>query len=181
LTRCPAAPTVAVFVLVSALFAASPVLADETPPPVTTPTSTTPEAPPPDPYKAPAPASKPKTSSKPAHVVRSTPVSRTPVRTYAPPVASAPVSAARPVRSHTRKVVHKRKTRVVHKHVAPKSKPLEPVEVTFNPFAKFVAASDFVAISGDADRRDRYLRYAGLAFALLACAGLSLHLQAVRR
>ena len=75
-----------------------------------------------------------------------------------------------------RKVSHKRRARVVHRAPAP-----QPVKVTFNPFANFVAASNlsFAGTSSDNDRR-RYLSLAGFAFALLAAAGLSLHLLSAR-
>jgi hypothetical protein len=65
----------------------------------------------------------------------------------------------------------------VHRHLAPKPK---PVKVTFNPFANFVAASSVLTTTEDTNDRGRYLRLAGLAFALLALAGLSLQLLAVR-
>jgi hypothetical protein len=61
--------------------------------------------------------------------------------------------------------------------VAPKPK---PVKVTFNPFANLVAASTILSSATDSSDRDRYLVFAGLAFAVLAVAGLSLHVFAVR-
>jgi hypothetical protein len=54
------------------------------------------------------------------------------------------------------------------------------VRVTFNPFAKLVAASNLLAVSEDTSDRSRYLGLAGFAFAVLAAAGLSLHTLAVR-
>jgi hypothetical protein len=165
------APAVATIIVLAALCCVSAARGDNAPPTVTSPTSTTPDAPPPDPYHPPAPQSKPK---RPA-VVHSAPV-----RTYTPPPPAAPVRSARPrqtVGPRPAKAVHKRKVRPVHRHVAPKPK---PVKVTFNPFANFVAASNALATTEDSSDRDRYLRLAGLAFALLALAGLSLQLLAVR-
>jgi len=74
-------------------------------------------------------------------------------------------------------VVHKRKARVVHRHVVPKPK---PVKVTFNPFANFVATSSLLGTAADTSDRNRYLWLAGFAFALLAVAGLSMHVLALR-
>jgi hypothetical protein len=59
--------------------------------------------------------------------------------------------------------------------VAPK-----PVKVTFAPFANLAASADISLSTGDGGHRDRFLRFAGLAFALLAAAGLSLHVTALR-
>jgi hypothetical protein len=177
------APAVATLVLVAALWVAAPARADEAPPPVTT--STTPDAPPPDPYHAPPKQSKPKVAApkRSAPVVRATPPVRSaPTRSYTPPavIPSAPVRslpARKAARPHVRKAAHKPKRHVAHRTVAPKPK---PVKVTFNPFAGFVATANFVAVPGDSSGRDRYLWLAGLAFALLAVAGLSLHLLSVR-
>jgi hypothetical protein len=183
------APAVAIAAVVAVLCFAPAALADESPPP-TPPASTTPDAPPPDPYHPPAPSSKPKTSApkRSVPVVHSAPTPRT--RSYAPPVTqrsyTPPVThAAAPVRSapthrvkHARvkKPAHKpRKHVVVHRHVAPK-----PVKVTFAPFADLVATADISLSTDDGGRRDRYLQFAGLAFALLAAAGLSLHVTALR-
>jgi hypothetical protein len=63
--------------------------------------------------------------------------------------------------------------------VAPKPKP-KPVKVTFNPFANLVAASAILATTDASGDRDRYLRFAGLAFAVLAGAGLCLHVLSIR-
>jgi hypothetical protein len=170
------APAVAVLVAVAAVCFVSPARADSGPPPATTPTSTTPDAPPPDPYTPPA-KTKPRQTSP--TVVHAAPVYHAPVRTYTPPAPTvrAPVYQA-PHRSRPAKVVHhKRKRHVVHRHVAPKPK---PVKVTFNPFANLVAASTILSSASDTSDRDRYLVFAGLAFAVLAVAGLSLHVFAVR-
>jgi hypothetical protein len=174
------APAVAIVVVLAAVCCVSSARADNAPPP-TTPTSTTPEAPPPDPYKAP-PKVTPKASQprRSAPVVHSAPVYHAPVRTYTPVVPAVGTRAAQPRRTsrpRPAKVVHKRKARVVHRHIAPKPK---PVKVTFDPFANFVAASSVLGTSGDTNDRARYLWFAGFAFAVLALAGLSLQAVAVR-
>jgi hypothetical protein len=179
------APAVATAIVMVALCCVASARADSVPPPATTPTSTTPDAPPPDPYKPPAPVSKPKPVTKPA-VVHSTPVYRAPVRTYTPPAPSPTVRQRIVVPQHTSrqrhvKAAHRHKPRVVHRHrhVAPKPKP-KPVKVTFNPFANLIAASTVLdAASGSSDRQ-RYLWFAGFAFAALALAGFSLQVLATR-
>jgi hypothetical protein len=175
------APAVATVVLLVALCCVASARADSVPPPATTPTSTTPDAPPPDPYKPPAPVSKPKPVTKPTVVVHSAPVYRAPVPTYTPPAPSPTVRQPIVVPQHTSrprhvKAVHRHKARVVHqRHAAPK-----PVKVTFNPFANLVAASTVLdAASGSSDR-ERYLWFAGFAFAALALAGFSLQVLATR-
>ncbi len=178
------APAVATVVVLAALCCVPAAWADSGAPPTTTPTSTTPDAPPPDPYTPPAPASKPKPVARPT-VVHSAPVYHAPVRTYTPTYTPAPAPTVRvrtvqphhPSRTHRAKVAHRHKARVVHRHVPANPK---PVKVTFNPFANLVAASSVLdAASGSSDR-DRFLRLAGLAFAVLAAAGLSLHTLVVR-
>lgn len=167
------APAVAALVVLAALCFASPVRADDAPPPA----STTADAPPPDPYHPPARPPAPK-QTKPA-VVHSAPVYRSPVRTYTPPAPAVSVSTARPQRTtrpRPAKATHKRKARVV-RHVAPKPK---PVKVTFNPFANFVAASSVFGTSDGRSDRERYLWLVGFAFAVLAVGGLSLHYLSVR-
>jgi hypothetical protein len=62
-------------------------------------------------------------------------------------------------------------------HVVPKPK---PVKVTFNPFVNLVASSTLLATAADNGDRGHYLWFAGLAFALLATAGMSLHVLSVR-
>ena len=169
------APAVAIVVVISALCCCSLARADDAPPPATTPTSTTPNAPPPDPYHQPAPQPKPKPKQTAPTVVHSAPV-----RSYTPSAPAVPVRTSQPrqtVRPRPAKAVHKRKARVVHPHVAPKPK---PVKVTFNPFANFVAASTVLGTTEDTGDRNRYLWLAGLAFAALALAGLSLQVLAVR-
>ena len=173
------APAVAIAVLVSALCCAPAVLADATPPP-TTPPPTTPDAPPPDPYHPPAASPKPRTSppKRSAPVVHAAP--RSPTRSYSPPVTqaapvrSAPTRGAKPARAK-KVAAHNARKHVARRHVAPK-----PVKVTFAPFANLAASADISLLTGDGDHRDRYLWPAGLAFALLAVAGLSLQLLSTR-
>jgi len=100
-----------------------------------------------------------------------------PVQTYAPPatpVVGGQAVQPRPTsRPQPAKDVHKRKA--VRRHVAPK-----PVKVTFAPFANFVAAPNLSLVTSDDRDRTRYLWLAGFAFAVLAAAGLSLHVMSVR-
>jgi hypothetical protein len=186
-----------------ALSSAAVAWADEAPPPPPTPTTTTPEAPPPDPYSAPAkpPPSKPKSTTRPTtHVTRSAPAA--PARSYTPPVQSrsstpsysaptytrptyrAPTyrAPATRVRTHraVKKVAHKPRKHVVHKRAKPKP---APVKVTLAPLAHVLAAAKSplpVATSSSDSGKDPYLWLAGLAFALVAIGGLSLHLLSVR-
>jgi len=180
------APAVAILIVVAALCCCSMARAADGPPASTSPTPTTPDAPPPDPYKPPAPAAKPKPAPPPrasTHVVHSAPVTRAP--SYSPPavIPVAPVHhatthrARRVVRAHPRKVVHKSRPR---RHVAPRHVAPKPVKVNFNPFATFVASSTALATAGAGSDRGRYLWLAGFAFAVLAVAGLSVHVLSVR-
>ena len=104
-----------------------------------------------------------------------------PARVYTPPapVVRAPTyQAPHRVRPGPAKVAqHKRKARVARRHVAAKPK---PVRVTFTPFARLVATSSLLVSSENTSDRNRYLRLAGFAFAVLALAGLSLHYLSVR-
>jgi hypothetical protein len=170
------APAVAIAVFVGVLCCAPVALADATPPP---PATTTPDAPPPDPYHPPAPSPKPKSSApkRSTPVVHSAPAVRT--RSYSLPVTSVGSVRSVPARGkqvRAKKAAHKPRKHVVHRPVAPK-----PVKVTFAPFANLaVATADINLPTGDGGPRDRYLRFAGLAFALLAVAGLCLHMTALR-
>ena len=173
------APAVAAVIVFAAVCCVSPARGDSGTTPPAAPTSTTPDAPPPDPYQPPAKASPKPRQIRPV-VVHSAPVYHPPVRTYTPPAPVVHVRTYQPARvSRPRpaKVVHRRKPRVVHRHAAPKPK---PVRVTFNPFARLVAASNLLAVPEDTSDRSRYLWLAGFAFAVLALAGLSLHTLAVR-
>jgi hypothetical protein len=197
-TRRGAKLVLACAVVTGALWSGAAAWADETPP-APTPTTTTPEAPPPDPYKAPAkpPPAKPKSTSRPT-----TPVTRSaPARTYTPPVQSrpstptynaptytaptyraptyrAPVTRAKTQRV-AKKAVDKPRKRAVHRRTKPKP---ASVTVTLAPMAHVLAAAKvpLPVVSTSDGGRDPYLWLAGLAFALLAVAGLSLHLLSVR-
>jgi hypothetical protein len=77
-----------------------------------------------------------------------------------------------------KKVVHKPRKHVVHKRAKP-----VPVKVTLAPLAHVLAAANTplpVPASSSDGGKDPYLWLAGLAFAVLAAAGLSLHLLSVR-
>jgi hypothetical protein len=78
-----------------------------------------------------------------------------------------------------KKAAHKPRKHVVRRRVKPKP---APVTVTLAPLAHVLAAAKvpLPAISTSDGGRDPYLWLAGLAFALLAVAGLSLHLLSVR-
>jgi hypothetical protein len=183
----------------AALWSVTAARADETPAPSPTPTTTTPDAPPPDPYKAPAKSppqsSKPKSTPQPP--TRSAPAA--PVRSYTPPVQSrpststynaptytaptyrAPTYRAPVTRAKTHRVAKKAvpRKRAVHRRAKPKP---APVTVTLAPMAHVLAAAEapLPVVSTSDGGRDPYLWLAGLAFALLAVAGLSLHLLSVR-
>jgi surface antigen len=145
---------------------AGPAVADDVTPP---PTTTTTDAPPPDPYKPPVRTVKP----KPATPRRTyTP----PARTYTPPATIAPrpaVQASRP-RRQAKAVRHPRKQPVRHPAKAP------PVSTTWlAPLPRAVAAAG-IPLSAADERDDPYLWLVGIAFAVLAVAGLSLHMLSVR-
>jgi len=144
---------------------AAPALADSTPPPTTTTTS---DAPPPDPYKPPVRIVKP----KPAAPRRAyTP----PVRTYTPPASIAPrpaVQTSRP-RQRAKAVRHHRTQPVRQPAKAP------PVSSWLAPLRRVVAAAGIPVPA--ADNRDHpYLWLGGIALAVLAVAGLSLHMLTMR-
>ena len=143
---------------------AAPALADTTPPP----TTTTSEAPPPDPYTPPVPNVKP----KPAAPRRSyTP----PARTYAPaaPIATRPaVQASRP-HQRPKAVRHHRKQAVRQPAKAP------PASAWLAPLPEVLTAAR-TPLAGVSGRDHPYLWLVGLAFAVLAVAGLSLHRLSVR-
>jgi hypothetical protein len=74
--------------------------------------------------------------------------------------------------------VHKPRKHVVHKRAKP-----APVKVTLAPLAHVLAAANTqlpVPTTSSEGGKDPYLWLAGLAFAVLAVAGLSLHLLSVR-
>jgi hypothetical protein len=172
------APAVATAVLVAALCFVPVALADDTTPP-TPPATTTPDAPPPDPYHPPAPTPKPKSSapSRSAPVVHSAPAVRTP--SYSPPVTPTPVTPSRSTPIH--KAKHVRAKKVARKRVVDRRAAApKPVKVTFAPFANLAATAEISLSAESGGNRDRYLWLAGLAFAVLAVAGLSLQLLSTR-
>jgi len=145
-------------------FGVTPALADTTPPP----TTTTSDAPPPDPYAPPVRTVKP-TVAAPRRSY--TP----PARTYAPaaPIASRPaVQTLRP---------HQRPKAVQHHRKQPVRQPAKtpPASAWLAPLSEVLTAAraPLTEVSG---REHPYLWLAGLAFAVLAVGGLSLHALSVR-
>lgn len=157
------APAVATFVcIVVVVFAAwggvgSVARADDVPPPATT----VPEAPPPDPYKAPVKTTKPKAAAP----RRAVPVA--PVRTYTPParVTSRPAVRTAPAKPK----VH---AKVVRKHRAkPRRHPVLRVSVA--PVSHVLAATR-ISLPVAKDPQHPYLWLSGISFAILAVAGTGL-------
>ena len=144
---------------------AGPAVADDVTPPAAT---TTTDAPPPDPYTPPVRNVKP----KPAAPRRTyTPAART----YTPPASIAPraaVQTSRPQRQA--KVVRRsRKPPVRHPAKAP------PASTWLAPLPRVVAAAS-IPLSAANEHDDPYLWLAGVAFAVLAVAGLSLQMLSMR-
>jgi len=144
---------------------AGPAVADDVTPPAAT---TTTDAPPPDPYTPPVRNVKP----KPAAPRRTyTPAART----YTPPASIAPraaVQTSRPQRQA--KVVRRsRKPPVRHPAKAP------PASTWLAPLPRVVAAAP-IPLSAANEHDDTYLWLAGVAFAVLAVAGLSLQMLSMR-
>ena len=171
------APAVAVVALAGLLWLAPPALADETTPPPTTPTGTTPDAPPPDPYRPPVTA-KPKSAvpkrSAPV-VVHSAPAART--RSYSPPVtAAAPVRRA-PTHRVAKEEGDGRQSRGA---CGSSSRDAEAGEGDVRSLYQPRRVGRHPCASGPTKSPRRYLWAAGLAFAVLAVAGLSLHVLSVR-
>ena len=82
-----------------------------------------------------------------------------------------------------RRVAHKRRRRSTHRHVVAKANPKpapKPITLRLNPLAGVLAGSHVTLSATPDDRRGRYLWLAGLSFALLAAAGLSLYLLSSR-
>jgi hypothetical protein len=135
----------------------APALADTTPPP----TTTAPDAPPPDPYSPPVRSVKPK------------PIA--PARAYTPPASIVPRPAARSSRPQ-------QPARVVrHHHKQPVRQPAKAPSVSswLAPLPGVVAAARLPLPVADVRTRP-YLWLAGIAFAVLAVAGLSLHMLSMR-
>ena len=78
-----------------------------------------------------------------------------------------------------KKTVHKKRRVVVHHRAKPKP---APVKVTLAPLAHVLAAvkTPAPAIITSSNDKEPYLWLAGLAFALLAAASLSLHFFSAR-
>jgi hypothetical protein len=143
--------------------------ADATPPP-----TTTSDAPPPDNYSPPA-----RVKPKPVAPRRTyTPPARTytpPARTYTPPASITPRPAVQTSRS-------KRKAKVVRHHRKQPVRPIAkapPVSTWLAPLPQ-VAAAARIPLARAVDGDHPYLWLAGIAFAVLAVAGLSLHLLSMR-
>jgi hypothetical protein len=146
-------------------FGAAPALADDVAP---APTTTTTDAPPPDPYKPPARSVKP----KPAAPTRTYAPA---ARTYSPPAYVAPrpaVQTSRPKRQATAVRQH-RKPAVRHPAKAP------PVAAWLAPLPQVLTAARIPLAAAD-ERDHPYLWLAGIALAVLAVAGLSLHMLSMR-
>lgn len=145
----------------------APALADDVAP---APTTTTTDAPPPDPYKPPVRSVKP----KPAAPTRTyAPVART----YSPPAYVAPrpaVQTSRPKRQTGAGAVRQhRKPPVRHPAKAP------PASAWLAPIPRVLAAARIPLAAAD-ERDHPYLWLAGIALAVLAVAGLSLHMLSMR-
>jgi type IV secretory pathway VirB10-like protein len=137
--------------------------ADEIPP---QPPTTTVDAPPPDRYTPPKPATTQPKQKQSAPVRR---VARPPTLRTSTPATSTP--APRPTVHHT-KAVHRKPKKVVHR-------PARQPKISLAPIARVLAASRLAVPPAPADR-EPYLWLAGLSFAVLALAGLSLQVLTVR-
>jgi hypothetical protein len=156
--RCDLALAVCVIGAAALWSGVAPAFADGTTPP---PPTTTTDAPPPDPYAPPVRGVKPK------------PVA--PARTYTPPASSAPrpaVQTPRP-RRQANAVRQHRKQPVRHPAKTP------AVTTWLAPLSRIVAAAQ-VPLPAANERNHPYLWLAGIAFAVLAVAGLSLQMLAMR-
>lgn len=170
-----AVPTTVVLVA-GALWLAGLAMADDPPLP---PTTTSVDAPPPDPYHPPAPARTTKKESAPSHSASTTQVA--PVRAYSGPSTSPATThtvqrtarASTPAHHRSVKVVRKKHSRHV---IAEKPR---PVTITLASVPELAAAVQ-VPLPPAGEHGHPYLLGAGAAFALLALAGLSLHLLCVR-
>jgi hypothetical protein len=158
-----------------ALWFAGPAVADDPVPPPTT----TVDAPPPDPYHPPAPASTTKKASAPRQSASTAPVA--PVRSYVRPSTPAATTHAAQGTARVSTPTHNRPVKVVRKkhrrHVIAE-KP-RPVTITLASVPELAAAVQAPLPPAD-EHGHPYLLGAGAAFALLALAGLSLHLLCVR-
>jgi hypothetical protein len=176
LRTAPGAAALTALALVGgALWLGGPAVADDAPPP---PPTTSVDAPPPDPYQ-PAPVATTNKASAPRHSASGTRVA--PARAYSRPASAAatPYTVQRTGRAST--PTHHRSVNVIRKkqrrHVVAK-KP-KPVTITLASVPELAAAVK-VPLPPSAEHGHPYLLGAGAAFALLALAGLSLHLLCVR-
>ena len=179
LRRLRTAPGAAALTIVAlmggVLWLCGPAVADDAPPP---PTTTSVEAPPPDPYH-PAPAATTKKASAPRQSASATRVA--PVRAYSRPASTAatPPTVQRTGRASTS--THHRSVKVVRKkqrrHVIV-TKP-KPVTITLASVPELAAAVKAPLLSSG-EHGHPYLLGAGVAFGLLALAGLSLHYLSLR-
>ena len=166
------APAVATLVCIVVAFAAwggpgSVARADDVPPP----TTTVPEAPPPDPYKAPVKTTKPKAAAP----RRAVPVA--PARTYRTYTPPARVTARPPVRTAPAKP--KAHAKVVRKHRAkPRHHPVLRVSVA--PVSHVLAATRISLPVAKDSPQHPYLWLSGISFAVLAVAGTGLLLLTQR-
>jgi hypothetical protein len=133
---------------------------------VTPPPTTTVDAPPPDRY-TPPPAKQP-APKKSAPVTHVTP--QAPVRSYTPPATPAPTRVATPKPVRRPKAVQRQRK---------KPQRAKPVPISLAPLAHILAASRLPLPAAQDDERP-YLWLAGLAFAVLAVAGLSLQVLSLR-
>jgi hypothetical protein len=148
---------------------AAPALADTTPPA----TTTTSDAPPPDPYTPPVRSVKPRPAAR--------------ARTYTPPAAIAPRSSIAPrpsiaPRAAVRTSRPQPKAKAVrHQRKQPVRPPTKapPVSTWLAPLPRVVAAS-VIPFPTTNERDHPYLWLAGIAFAVLAVAGLTLHTLSMR-
>jgi type IV secretory pathway VirB10-like protein len=153
-------------IAITALLWCAVVQADEIPP--SPPTSTI-DAPPPDSY---TPPPKPVAPKKVAAVTHAAP--RVTLRRYTPrPAQTAPAVAATTKPVHRAKAVHKRRKKPAAR------KRTQPLRVSVAPVAHVVEAARLPApLAGSSETP--YLWLAGLSFAVLALAGLSLQAITVR-
>ena len=146
-------------------FAAGPAIADDVTPPAAT---TTIDAPPPDPYTPPVRSVTPKRAA-PRRTYTPAP------RTYTPPTSVAPRAAVQtsPQQRQAKAVRRPRKRAVRHPAKAP------PASTWLAPLPRVVAAAP-IPLSAANEHDDPYLWLAGVAFAVLAVAGLSLQMLSMR-
>jgi hypothetical protein len=144
---------------------AGPAFADDVTPPAAT---TTTDAPPPDPYTPTVRTVKPKAAAP-------TRTYTSPARIYSPPAYVAPrpaVQTSRPKRQ-AKAVRHHRKQPVRHPATAP------PASAWLAPLPQVLTAARIPLAAAD-ERDHPYLWLAGIALAVLAVAGLSLHMLSTR-